>query len=341
MTKVLSIHDKLEWNAYVSKAVEYDFYHTWHYHTLDTVGSPLLFIYESDEGFIGLPLIKRPIPGTSYYDLTSVYGYTGPISNMAMHCIPENVIEAFKKEFIRFLADGKFVSVFSRLTPFCQQTNILARFGGLHNNGLTVALDLSIDDDTRRKGYRNSTLPTIKQAWKKGIVVKEAKGPEAVATFASIYLENMQRVGASKMYLFDERHFDKLINTDEYDARILMVCDGDIAMAGTIVTFTNGVIQAFLIGTRNEYRKYSPSKFLVDEICLLGKSLGMRYYNLGGGVGFKEDSLFTWKAAFSPLHLPYKTWRYIANPAVYNALLEERGIDKNSDVDFFPLYRSA
>jgi hypothetical protein len=67
----------------------------------------------------------------------------------------------------------------------------------------------------------------------------------------------------------------------------------------------------------------------------------MRYYNLGGGVGFKEDSLFTWKAAFSPLHLPYKTWRYIANPAVYNALLEERGIDKNSNIDFFPLYRSA
>lgn len=341
MTKILSIHDKLEWNAYVSKAAEYDFYHTWHYHTLDTSGTPLLFIYESDEGFIGLPLIKRAIPGTTYFDLTSVYGYTGPISNLAMHCIPENVIAAFKKEFTDFLADGKFVSIFSRLTPFYQQTNILSRFGGIHDNGLTVAIDLSIDDETRRKEYRNSILPTLKQAWKKEIVIREGNDHSAVSTFTSIYLENMQHVGASDVYLFNEKYFDKLVNTNEYDARILMVCDGDIAMAGTIITFTNGIIQAFLMGTRNEYRKYSPSKFLVDEVCLLGKKLGMKYYNLGGGVGFKEDSLFTWKAAFSRLHLPYKTWRYIANPMVYNALLKERGINKNADVDFFPLYRYA
>lgn len=341
MTKILFISDKLEWNAYVSKAVEYDFYHTWHYHTLDTSGAPLLFICESDEGFIGLPLIKRPIKGSPYYDLTSVYGYTGPISNLAMHCLPESLIATFKTEFGKFLTEGKFVSVFSRLSPFCKQTNVLHRFGGLHDNGLTVAMDLSVDDETRRKGYRNSTMPTIRHAWKKGIVVREEKGPQAVSTFTSIYLENMKHVGASDTYMFDEDYFNKLLNTDEYDARVMMVYDGDDVMAGSIVTFTNGVMQAFLIGTRNEYRRYSPSKFLVDELCLLGKKLGMKYYNLGGGVGFKEDSLFTWKAAFSDLLLPYKTWRYIVNPAVYNALLEERGIDKNSDIDFFPLYRSA
>ncbi|HWZ34537.1 MAG TPA: GNAT family N-acetyltransferase [Mucilaginibacter sp.] len=341
MSKILYIDDKPEWNAYVSRAVEYDFYHTWHYHTLDTTGTPLLFIYENDEGFIGLPLIKRSIPGSAYYDLTSVYGYTGPISNLAMHCIPESLIAAFKTEFVNFLADGKFVSVFSRLTPFYQQTNILHRFGGLHDNGLTVVMDLSVDDDTRRKGYRNSTLPTLRQAWKMGVVVREEKGPRAVSTFTSIYLENMKHVGASETYMFNEDHFNKLLNTDEYDARVMLVYHGDNVMAGSIVTFTNGVMQAYLIGTRNEYRKYSPSKLLVDEICLLGKKMGMKYYNLGGGVGFKEDSLFTWKAAFSNLLLPYKTWRYIANPTIYNALLEERGIDKNSDIDFFPLYRSA
>jgi len=341
MTKTLFIQDKLEWNAYVSKAAEYDFGHTWHYHMLDISGTPLLFIYENKEGFIGLPLIKRPISGSSYYDLTSVYGYTGPISNFVMQNVPESLMTGFKSAFIQFLNEGKFVSVFSRLHPFFQQTNILHEFGGIYDNGLTVAIDLSIDNDVRRKNYRDTSLHRIKQARKKGYIVKEEKGPEAAAVFTSIYQENMRLVGASDSYMFDVNYVNKLLNTNEYDARLLMVYDGDNAIASTIITFTNGIIQAYLIGTRNEYRKYSPGKFLLDEICVLGKELGMKYYNLGGGVGFKQDSLFSWKAAFSDLFLPYHSWRYIANPTVYNALLEDRGIDKNSDLDFFPLYRSA
>ncbi|PTQ96668.1 acetyltransferase (GNAT) family protein [Mucilaginibacter yixingensis] len=341
MTKVLYIQDKLEWNAYVSKAAEYDFCQTWHYHALDTTGTALLFIYENNEGFIGLPLIKRPIPDTVYYDLTSVYGYTGPISNFAMPLVPHSLITEFKSAFIKFLDDGNFISVFSRLNPFYEQTNIFRQFGGLHDNGLSVAIDLSIDDETRRKNYPKNTLQKIRQARNRGYLVKDEKNPQAAEIFTIIYHENMNLVGASKSYMFDESHIHKLLHTDEYDARILLVYDGDKPIAATFITFTNGIIQGYLIATLNEYRRYSPSKLITDSVCVLGKQLGMKYYNLGGGRGFKQDSLFNWKAEFSDLFLPYYTWRYIANPAVYNTLLYEQGIDENADIDFFPLYRSA
>lgn len=341
MTKVLTIGDKAEWNVYISKAAEYDFYHTWHYHSLDTSGSPLLFLYENNDGFIGLPLIKRSIPGSNYYDLTCVYGYTGPFSNKPMEDVPEQLIKGFGTEFMNFLKAGSFVSVFARLHPFYKQQLILEKLGGLHNNGLTVVMDLSVDTQMQRKHYRNSINKTLKRAWKNGFFIKEEKGYQAASVFAEVYLENMQRVGATDYYMFDKDQIFRLINTDEYDARILMVYDGDTVMASTIITLTKGIIQGYLIGTREEYRKHSPGKFLVDEICLLGKSLGMKYYNLGGGLGYKNDELFNWKAAFSGLHLPYQTWRFIADPAIYQSLLDERGIDKDTDVDFFPLYRYA
>ncbi|MGN6179174.1 MAG: GNAT family N-acetyltransferase [Mucilaginibacter sp.] len=339
MTKVLTLRDKQEWNAYILKAAEHDFYHSWHYHSLDTSGHPFLFIYENNDGFIGLPLIKRSIPGSIYYDLTCVYGYTGPFSNNAMEGIPEQLIDEFCAEFMQFLTRGGFVSVFVRLHPFYQQQRILQKLGGIHSNGLIVALDLSVDTQTQRARYRDSILPALKKAWKKGFFIKEEKGYEAVSTFIDIYLENMRRVGASDYYIFSEEQIFQLLATDEYDARMLMVYDGDTVIASTIVTFTKGIIQGYLVGTRDEYRKYSPVKFLVDEISLLGKSLGMKYYNLGGGLGYKEDSLFYWKATFSDLHLPYQTWRFIADPAVYQSLLDQRSIDKDTEVDFFPLYR--
>ena len=339
MAKVLTLRDKQGWNAYVLKAAEHDFYHTWHYHSLDTSGNPLLFIYENENGFIGLPLIKRSIPGSNYYDLTCVYGYTGPISDKPMKLVADQLIEEFCNAFLSFLNSGRFVSVFARLHPFYQQQRILQKLGGLHNNGLVVVMDLSVDIQVQRARYHDSNLQTIKQAWKRGFFVKEEKGPDAVLTFTEIYLENMRRVGASDYYMFNKEQIAQLLNTDEYDARIFMVYDGETVMASTIVTFTKGIIQGYLVGTREEYRKFSPTKFLVDELCLLGKSLGMKYYNLGGGLGYKNDMLFYWKATFSDLHLPYQTWRFIADPAIYQSLLDERGIDKNTEVDFFPLYR--
>ena len=56
---------------------------------------------------------------------------------------------------------------------------------------------------------------------------------------------------------------------------------------------------------------------------------------------FKEDSLFDFKKSFSNLTLEYKSWRYIADPEKYDALLKKNNIDKNSTIDFFPLYRST
>jgi hypothetical protein len=339
MTKIITIHNRLDWVYYVSKAAEHDFYHTWHYHSLDTSGSPILFIYESGANFIGIPFLKRPIPGSAYCDFTCVYGYTGPIANKKMELIEADFIEGFQSAFLRFLADEHCVSVFSRMHPFYPQHLVLQNFGGIYDNGLTVAVDFSISMDEQRKNYRDSVLHSIKQAWKKEYVVKEENGPEAVATFVEIYTENMRRVSASSYYMFDAAKISALLNTKEYDARILMIYDGDTVICSTILTFTNGIIQAYLIGTRTDYLHNSPSKFLVDEISLIGRSLGMKYYNLGGGLGFKNDSLFAWKAAFSNFHLPYKSWRFIANPTVYQQLLDEKGIDKNAEIDFFPLYR--
>ena len=342
MIKLLTIHDKLEWTSYVQKAAEYDFYHTWHYHALETgEGIPLLFVYQEHDDYIAFPLLKRPIPGSDLYDLGSVYGYTGPFSNKKMDELGNSLKENFKHAFQDFLIDGKYVSVFTRMHPFFKQQLLLEKFGGIYENGRTVVIDLSESIEEQRNKYKQSTMDEIKHAWNKGFKVKQERGPEAIALFVKIYLENMNRVGASPYYFFNQEYFNKILNTPEYDARLITAYDGDIAICSTIIMFTNGIIQAHLIGTLNEYLHHSPAKFMADEISVLGRSLGMRYYNLGGGLGFKEDALFKWKLGFTEHCLDYKSWRYIANPTIYQELLDKKDIDKNANIDFFPLYRYA
>jgi hypothetical protein len=65
----------------------------------------------------------------------------------------------------------------------------------------------------------------------------------------------------------------------------------------------------------------------------------MKYLHLGGGVGFKEDSLFDWKKGFSDLSFNYYSLRQVVNKEVYATLIGDRGLNPQEDVDFFPLYR--
>ena len=207
MTQIITIDQKQEWVSYIRRSAEHDFYHTWHYHSLDTSGDPILFVYEEAERFIAFPMIKRKIDNSQYSDLTSVYGYPGPVSNPGFENMEDDLMENFKREFLNFLKNGRIVSVFSRLHPFMKQQSLIDKFGGVFENGRTVAIDLTVPIEVQRSKYRETVYASIKQLWRKGYHIKESKTIEDIRVFIDIYTENMKRIGATDYYLFNEQYF--------------------------------------------------------------------------------------------------------------------------------------
>jgi RimJ/RimL family protein N-acetyltransferase len=336
----ITIDQEEEWKNLVKRTINHDFYHSWTYHSLDQSGIPLLFVYEEGDNFIGIPLIKRKIQDSEYYDMTSVYGYSGPISNKAFYSLSPDFICKFKSNFLEFLKNEKIVTVFSRLNPFFNQADLMGGFGGVVDNGKVVVMDLSISLEAQQKAYHESVLKKIRQLRKKGFYVKEVSGEEDVKIFTLIYKLHMLRIDASATYFFDYAYFKTLLDSDEFDARLLFVYDTNgYPICGAIVAITNGIMQAHLLGTRVEYLADSPAKLLTEEITIIGRALGAKFFNLGGGLGFKEDSLFKWKTSFSHLTFDYKSWRFVANDDVYRSLITKQEIEFDTEVDFFPLYR--
>jgi len=341
-SRLLTLADEEAWKGFIKKALRYDFYHSWVYHLLDnSAGTALLFVYEEGTDFIAVPLLKRRIPDTEYYDMSSVYGYSGPVSNLDLMGLSAGFSDRFKTSFLNFLKEHHIVSVFSRLNPFLGQTELMQRFGGVVDNGKVVVLDLSISLEEQQERYRGGLSRKIKRLRQKGYYVKEGRTDEDIKMFSNIYRLNMLRVEALDSYYFEERYFKTLLNSNEFEARLLFVCDqNDYAVCGTLIVITNNIVQGHLMATRAEALSDSPGKLLIEEVTVLGRKLGLKYYNLGGGLGFKEDSLFLWKSNFSGLTLNYQSWRFVANEEVYTALLHQHGIDPDSGTDFFPLYRS-
>ena len=326
--------------AYVSRSFFYDFYHTWTFHFLENSGSPFLFVYENNEDFIAIPFLKRKVPESGFFDLSSVYGFVGPISNKNFEDLNEEFLDDCKSSLISFLFEEKIITIFSRLHPFISQNALLEKFGGVHDNGKTIVMDLAKPINVQRAKY-SKVYSKIRQLKRIGYHLKEGNSIDDIKMFLSIYNENMGRLKANTTYIFTEEYLITLLNSKEYDAKLYFVInENGSPVCGTIIVFTNQLVQGHLIATKEEYRSISPAKLLVDEVSLIGRERGMRYYNLGGGLGFQEDSLYHWKLTFSNLTLHHQTWRYVVDPLAYQSVMEQYHIDNQSNIDFFPLYRS-
>ena len=339
MIKTLTIADKADWTRYIKRAAAYDFYHTWYYHNLDGKEAARMFIYEEGDDFIAFPLVLREIPDSDYYDLTCVYGYTGPISNLRFEQANPELFRRFHSAFVKHLKELKIVTVFSRLHPFYHQEILFSGMSGLFPNGKTVAIDIRVPLEEQRAGYHRSYRQQIRILKENGYRVVESKDPEHIAKYADIYAENMRRVGAADYYMFNADYFQNLLSADEYESKLMLVFLGDEMVSGGVVICSNKIMQMHLMGTKSAHLQLSPPKLVVEETSILGRALGYEFINLGGGLNFKEDSLFKWKSGFTKLFLPYTSWRFIVNESIYNQLLAERGIDPDLSVDYFPLYR--
>lgn len=132
---------------------EYDFYHLAEYHRLDTSGEAFLLYFANETDAFAFPVIVRNIEGTEYKDITSVYGYAGPLSRKS-HPAPE-AIRLFQEELKKYLDDNRIISVFARLHPlFEDQSSLLQNRGEVSDTNLTVAIDLTLPEKEQRKWWR-------------------------------------------------------------------------------------------------------------------------------------------------------------------------------------------
>jgi len=334
------IKEKQQWQDVLKTVKTYDFYHTYDYHQLakSKNDTPILITYREGDCIIGLPVLLREIYETGYYDITSVYGYTGPV----MKNIDQNFInETFKKQLISFFTNNKIVSVFSRLHPFIAfQEKAINGLGEVLKLSKIVNIDLTKSLDEQKAVFSKTTKRYIKKT-RKLCSVKIGGASSDINTFIDLYYENMDRVQAKKSYYFDKEYFEKFIGSEDFETDVLFAIHEETSeiISAAMMVKSNNIIQYHISGTRNNYLDLTPIRVLIDEMRIRGTQQGYKYFNLGGGLGSSEDSLFNFKASFSKDFKDFEIWKYIIDPEKYNQLVEQFS-DKTKNENFFPLYRN-
>lgn len=339
------ITKKKEWCTLMSSSESSDFYHTFDYHLLCKKDdeTPVMIKYSEGAKTILLPLLIRNINGTSYKDATSVYGYPGPvISNVTGKF--DNTI--FKKELNALFLKNKIISVFSRLNPFvARQEKVLNGLGKIQTLGKVINIDLTNDLDYQRQQYQKRLRTYINKS-RRNCTIINASTQRHLLKFIEMYYENMQRVKARQHYFFDKNYFLDLLGSKDFKTEILLAIHNETReiIGGAMFIKKNQFVQYHLSGAKKETLGLNPIKLLIDEMRIRATKENYKFFNLGGGLGSKEDSLFHFKAGFSKDFKYFKAWQYVVDEKVYQDLIDKKQnkeckVLHKTCIEFFPCYR--
>jgi hypothetical protein len=313
----------------------YDFAHTYDFHHIARTygeGEPMMVTVRNEAGEIVAlwPTLKRGIGTTGWFDLTSVYGYAGPL-------VADGVgADAALQLILDFMREEGAVSLFSRMHPLF--VSALPEGARGQRLGDVVIIDVGDDLDVVNC-YRGGHRREILNAGKKGLSVSCEQGQRAVADFHALYTGAMQKLDATSYYFFDEEYFEQLSVATDFESLIFFASIEDRKVAASIFIVTNGIMQYYLSGTDSHFRSLSPSKAIIAEAHRVAVERKLRHVVLGGGVGSRQDALFEFKRGFSNSTAPFHVVRSILDEARYGSLCDDRRIKPSAD-GYFPAYRT-
>jgi hypothetical protein len=333
--KVVRVFAKADWDDALRRLDGHDFMHTFDFHSASHAngeGEPLAFVAYGacDEVEAFWPALRRDIPDSDAFDLTSVYGYAGPLLKNGSDT--EAALTAIFKEMREYGA----VSLFSRMHPlFIDQIPDSPLRGQKLSD--VVVIDVRPVEDVLSQ-YRGSHRREIVNARKAGVSVVVDSGDSALVDFSRIYRQSMSDLNAKSYYYFSDAYFERIVSAADFKTLILFAEMDGRRIATSLFLVTGSVMQYYLSGTDAGFRKLAPSKAIIAKAHELAMTMGVRHIVLGGGVGSAHDALFKFKTGFSSTFMPFYVTKKILDEPRYQTLCAAHSLPSESS--FFPAYRA-
>ena len=284
------------------------------------------------------------IDNNSFYDVSTPYGYSGPLFN---NTTDQDIIAFWKKvdkwyiknnvvtEFIRFNLENNYKHYSGHLIP--SLSNIKGEISDFDT--LWVSFKQKV-----RNNYRKAEKSLLTCQLNSGIISQEI-----LNSFYHIYIKTMTRNTASKNYFYKKDYFENLVKYHPDKILIAIVYKELAPVSSEFIIINNGTLYSYLGGTLSEYFETRPNDFLKIEIMKWAIKNNKKHYVLGGGR--KDfDGLYKYKKSFFPKDndVIFYTGRKIINESFYYNLLKDIEIeytDTNSllldSKNYFPKYNEV
>ncbi|WP_338751857.1 GNAT family N-acetyltransferase [Bacillus sp. FJAT-52991] len=351
--KTLDLHQRDEWLHFVMKCETYDVFYLPQYVQMYEErgeGKAQLFVYERRaEEFVIYPFLKREIRGAAegevYYDITTSYGYGGPLYSLSRLKNDDDFVREFRAEFERYCKAEGIVSEFIRFHPYLETEAGLASYVNVTSVGELIYNDVTKTEEEIWSEVAPSKKRRIKKSKRNQVEVifidGKDIGPKEILIFYDIYTETMDKKQASSFYYFSLDFFQAYFTAlKEYITLAFAMHEGRVISANLLLK-SEGAVTIHLSASFKAYLHLCPNCNLRYECILWAKRNGYHIVDHGGGKE-KDDSLYKYKQQFSNTQTNFHIGKKIHNQSIYNKLAKQKSkLVQGEQADFFPEYRQV
>jgi hypothetical protein len=346
--RILGCDDAAEWSAWLARMPASDVYFLSEYHRaheLNGDGRATAWAAEEGSHAFFYPFFIRPIetvagepPEERWFDIETVYGYSGPL------CTTDDpsLLEAFWNAFGAWCRANRVVAEFLRFNPILGNSRLAGPECRVSLDRETVVIDLTGTEEDLLARYPSGQRTKLRRAQAAGLVSAQSPAAEMLETFRAIYRHTMTHLEARSYYFFNDAYFEHLAGSLGERARIFTVTDASGPIAAALF-FVHGETMHYHLGGSDEARRESrPNNLLFHEAAHWGRAHGCRRLHLGGGrTSDPHDALLAFKRTLSRTRLRFELGRRVHDAAGYESLCAQwmQRMGRAERPNYFLLYR--
>lgn len=309
-------------------------------------GEGRLFVYKEGKETVFYPFLLRRvnfIPGLTdklpmnLYDITSPYGYGGPLITPTAG---DSVVNSFFQCFAEYCSSNNIITEFIRFHPVLGNYHLVKKHVAVERVSSVVCVDLTVSNEEIWSGYKRNNRKNIKKAYREGLEVSIEEAPVGFTNFLDIYYHTLSRNQAKSFYYFNPEFFTRLHR--ELKGNFLYahtLINGQI-ISTELLLYNETFIHSYLGGTLEQYYDYRPNNILKHEVIKWAKNKGIKYFLLGGGYQ-EDDGIFQYKRSFAVNGvLDFYVGKKVHNHTIVNQLEEIMSAKvPRENTNYFPGYR--
>lgn len=306
-------------------------------------GELVEYKFKSANGKVIYKFLKRKIElgkNEDLFDITTPYGYGGPLFLDYKNENLEDLIMDYRKDFDNYCKENNIISEFIRFHPLIENHIKMNSYMEVLNIRETVYMKL----DTEEHIWENISSKCrnmIRKAQKNNVNIIISDNKDDLDEFIEIYTNTMIKNNAQDYYFFDRKFFENTYDLLKGNIKIFKaIYDGKCISSALIMSYGEYIHYHFS-GSDINYGNIAANNLLIYEAAIWGLKNGFKYFHLGGGYSGNNDSLFKFKKSFSKNeNKKFYIGKKIHNKIVYDELVNLQVENKgNINSDYFPRYR--
>lgn len=335
MTNVLlNCNDRDKWNYYLKKIPNEvrNIYATPGYISLYENKTDKGFCYIStDKKKIFLyPFILRKIPNTEKYkDITTPYGYGGPLTNTSNKDFIKNSFEKLRTMQKKLNVVAELI----KFNPFIKNQKIIESYDGkiVHDRDVVYFDNKEYKHNDVSKSYSRSSKKKINRIIKnyKELVFNYGKSKRDLAGFKKIYDESLKNLKADKSYYKDKLFYKKIFQNLPENFIVFNLILEKKLINSQLLLYDETTCHCHMMGSNNNAKKDNLVVYAYHELIKWVSLNDFSILNLGGGrTSDPGDSLLNFKKNFSKKTKQYLIGEKIINKQIYANLCKGKNTSK-------------